>query len=126
MNNITSASSSNSLIQVSLDSYMHFDGVTYANSRAQLFSLLASSGHIKGLIIQNYNSFRYLMRFEQVTNMTAENWDLKNTDARRGPVRISDSYIHAIKNSTFDDSSGFFLYMLRTTVGIIEDVEISK
>jgi hypothetical protein len=58
--------------------------------------------------------------------MTAENWDLKNTDARRGPVRISDSYIHVIKNSTFDDSSRFFLYMLRTTVGTIEDVKISK
>jgi hypothetical protein len=126
MNNITSTSSSNSLIQVSLDSYMQFDGITYTNSGAQLFSLLASSGYIKGLTIRNYNSFRYLMRFEQVTNLTAENWDLKNTTAFSGPVRISDSYIHAIKNSTFDTSFFYFLFMVRTTVGTIEDVKISS
>ena len=127
MINMTTKVSTLPIIQTSLDGYFYMNNTIYTSSSAPLFNLLASSGYIGHLDLQNYSSLTFVIKFEQTTNATLEDWTLKNiTITLSVPVFFSDAYIHSIRRMNFDTASLVFFQITKTRIGLMDSMVVQN
>ena len=99
--NISSKNPDLPMIQVSLDSVMNLNNVTYDTWTAPLFNILSSSINIMSLTLNNTKVTNYVLKFEQTTNATINYLTVKSPTSSMNNIMFSNAYIDSISNSYF-------------------------
>ena len=106
--NISSKNPDLPMIQVSLDSNMNLNNVTYDTWSVPLFNILSSSTTIALLTLNNTKVTNYLIKFEQTTNATINGLNVISTSSSLGNIVFTGAYIDSISNSYFTSWSYYW------------------
>lgn len=127
ISDISTAIPTEPMIRASLDSHLYMNNTSYSDSQTPFLNVLASSSEINYLTALDFSGVNYFIRFEQTTNATLEDWNIKNLSVSfLIPMLISDSYIHSMKRMQFDTAYAIFFQISKSTVNLMQDSVIKN